>query len=516
MTSVLRKEKFDLVIPCNDAAIYPLEAHREEFEQHTRLAIPEGEAFRTAFSKFKTNDLARSLGIAVPKEDRVTHPGETDRVVTRLGLPVVVKPEASFRLDQPDLSGRVFKARSREELGERLQMLLPAHGELQVQETFIGTGVGVEVLAGRGDVLLAFQHLRIHEPLGGGGSSYRKSVALDPELLDATKKLMKALAYTGVAMIEYKVNRDNGTWVLVEINGRFWGSLPLAVSAGADFPYSLYQLMVEGRQDFPQSYRTGIYCRNLVSDLAWVVRNFRADKSDPTLESLASWQVAGELANVLTLRERSDTFVKDDIAVGLFEVGAATRNLMRRLSRKPRMFLRSFPPVRAFHSRRVRRAMTDASSVLFVCKGNICRSPFAERYARAVLPASVKVAAAGYYPIHGRSSPEEAVNTAKEMGIDLDDHGSEVLNEEMVRRSQVILVFDSENHEYLVRNYPFAGEKVHLIGLLSRVGPVEISDPYSKDVSEFRRTYRHIAAAISNIGPKSTVRDSSWSSRHLD
>jgi len=499
MTSVLKHERFDLVIPCNDGAMYPIQAHREEFEQFARLAIPKNDAFRIAFSKFRTVDLARSLDIPVPQGERVTSQGESDRVVLQLGLPVVVKPEASFRLDKPDLSCRVHKARSQEQLRRRLQMLLPAHGEMLIQENFVGTGVGVEVLADGGDILLAFQHLRVHEPLGGGGSTYRKSVAVDPDLLDAAGKLMKALDYTGVAMVEYKVNRDLGAWVLVEINGRFWGSLPLAVAAGADFPYNLYQFMVEGRRNFPQNYRTGIYCRNLVSDLAWVIRNFRADKSDPTIGYLSGWRVAEELANILTFRERSDTFVKDDLAVGLFEVGAAAKHLMRRLTRKPRIFMRSFPPVRALYSRRIRRAMSEASSVLFVCKGNICRSPFAERYARTILPASVRVAAAGYYPIHGRPSPEEAVEMAKEFGVNLDDHSSEVLNEEMVRRSHVIFAFDGENYDYVRSSYPFARRKIHLLGVLNRKGSITIQDPYGKDRSEFRAAYAAIAQALAPV-----------------
>ena len=61
---------------------------------------------------------------------------------------------------------------------------------------------------------------------------------------------MRALRYTGVAMVEFKVNAKTGEFVLIEINGRFWGSLPLAVAAGANFPLWLYQMWVENREDF--------------------------------------------------------------------------------------------------------------------------------------------------------------------------------------------------------------------------------------------------------------------------
>src|SRR6185503_6339152 len=113
-----------------------------------------------------------------------------------------------------------------------------------------------------GQVLSAFQHARIHETTEWG-SSYRRSVAISPELLEASQRLMQAIRYTGVAMAEFIVNPKSGQWVFLEINGRFWGSLPLAVAAGADFPYYLYRLLVEDNRDLPTDYRLGVRCRNL-------------------------------------------------------------------------------------------------------------------------------------------------------------------------------------------------------------------------------------------------------------
>ncbi len=142
----------------------------------------------------------------------------------------------TFLLLDEKLSGSELRKYS-EALNTNLEILLE-QGDVSVQENFIGMGVGVELLAARGELLFAFQHVRVHEPIMG--SSYRKSVPLDPKLLEASTKLLKALNYTGVAMVEFKVNFKTGAWVFIEINARFWGSLPLAVAAEADFPYYLY------------------------------------------------------------------------------------------------------------------------------------------------------------------------------------------------------------------------------------------------------------------------------------
>ena len=205
-------------------------------------------------------------------------------------------------------------------------------GRILVEENFIGTGVGVELLARAGRTLVAFQHVRVHEPLEGGGSSYRKSVALDHGLLAASQSLIRALDYTGVAMVEFKVNVESGEWIFVEINGRFWGSLPLALAAGVDFPLYLYEMLVKGRRDFPSTYRVGMHCRSLTADCEWLVANLAANRRDPTLATRALGRVPMEVLNILKLRERWDTLTGDDPRPGLYECRTILRNLLRKVA----------------------------------------------------------------------------------------------------------------------------------------------------------------------------------------
>ena len=177
--------------------------------------------------------------------------------------------------------------------------------------------MGVEVLYREGEVLAAFQHERVHEPMSGGCSTYRKSLALLPELMDAARKLMRAMQYTGVGMVEFKVNPADGSWILIEINGRFWGSLPLSVAAGADFPRYLFEMLVCGRRDSPQQYRWRLRAQ-LDARPRWIARNFLTDRSDPTLVSKPLWQVLAEFCNLP--REHSDPLTIDDPAAAWQEV----------------------------------------------------------------------------------------------------------------------------------------------------------------------------------------------------
>lgn len=333
LRELLVREQYDLVIPCNDESILPIRAAGSGLPPSSRIYLLNEAAHAVCSSKARTQELASSLGIPVPQSEPVARIGDLSRPLSEYHLPLVIKPVSSF--DQGDVSTRrsVSKVYRRELALPTLERALEA-GPVLLQENVIGIGVGVEILADQGEIRTVFQHERVHEPLHGGGSSYRRSVPVSPSLLDATTRLAAAIRYHGVGMFEYKVDLRTGQWYLIEINGRFWGSLPLAVAAGADFPLYLYQMLIEGRREFPRGFRTDLYCRNLIADIEWFRDNLSADKQDPTLATRTTGQVLGELKQILLLRERSDTFCRDDLAPGFQELAIWVGDLWRRVIRR--------------------------------------------------------------------------------------------------------------------------------------------------------------------------------------
>ncbi|MDR7415113.1 MAG: ATP-grasp domain-containing protein [Armatimonadota bacterium] len=495
LRNLLGRERFDLLIPCEDPTLLPIRAFRSEFESLARLALPEEEACAVAFDKIRSHELARTLSIPVPRSRVVEHP--EDLAGLDLRPPLVLKPPTTFAY--PDLTNRrgvrVFP--DPPALREFLHRTGYADPVL-VQEFFSGIGVGVEVLADRGEVLVAFQHERVHEPLRGGGSSYRRSVRLDPDLLDAARRLVGALRYTGVAMVEFRRNPRTGAWVFLEINGRFWGSLPLAVACGADFPYYLYRLLVHGERGFPQTYRVGVYGRNLTLDLVWLREYVRSLHSLPPFAP-APRQVAGEVRNLLLLREHNDTLTRDDPAPGLAEVGKILRSAVARVSWRVRRLALRVGLVRGMERARLRRRLATSHNVLFVCRGNICRSPFAQAYAARIFPRSVRVQAAGTRARPGATSPPEALKAASAFGVDLRFHRAVRLEPALLEQAQVVLTFDASDLERVRREHPEHREKVFLLGLLLEGDP-EIRDPYGADGAGYRAVYGRIARAVEQAG----------------
>jgi predicted ATP-grasp superfamily ATP-dependent carboligase/protein-tyrosine-phosphatase len=497
LAALMRSQRFDLVIPCDDQRGLPLAAHRAELERWGRLWLPSPGALEVLGDKLKTTDLARSLGLPVPREAIVSTRHELTSLRDRFSPPLILKPPSSYTVADVEARRMVRRVNSWGAADLLLDEMV-ADGPVAVQEFCRGDGIGVELLLSEGAPLLTFQHLRLHEPMHGGGSSYRRAVPVSKELVDAALKLLGALRYTGVAMVDFKREPETGRWVLLEVNARFWGSLPLALASGADFPLALFRLLVEGRTEVTDGYRTGLCARNLRADAAWHLANARADRSDPTLNARPWPAVARETClSLITGRERTDTFTLDDPAPGFAEAG----QLVRDVARRGRLLASGLhAPISRRRRQRMRAAaradLDRARRVLFVCKGNIGRSPFAAAIAGRTLRDDQDVASAGFLQA-GRRSPADAIAAAAAWQVDLTSHRSRVVTADIVGQSDVIFVFDQLNYSRMVEGFPEVSDRLHLLGELDVAGPLFVPDPWGRGRQAYAVAYRRIAETLS-------------------
>jgi predicted ATP-grasp superfamily ATP-dependent carboligase len=110
-------------------------------------------------------------------------------------------------------------------------------------------------------------------------SVYRESIEPDPVLRERALALLDAFAWQGVAMVEFKVEGATGTPYLMEVNGRFWGSLQLAIDAGVDFP----ALLIEAAADRPApplgEFRAGVRSRWWWGDVDHLIARMRRSRA---------------------------------------------------------------------------------------------------------------------------------------------------------------------------------------------------------------------------------------------
>jgi protein-tyrosine-phosphatase/predicted ATP-grasp superfamily ATP-dependent carboligase len=486
MRALLTSVPFDLVIPCNETTLLPLARHRAELSALARLAIPDDAALAALFDKGATRELAQRLGIPVAPGRILRADDGAEAVIAELGSPILVKPRHSYTLERLAVRGKVQVAAG---AGELAAIIAGAAPEAMLLEGFVaGHGLGVSVLAADGRVLQGFEHHRVHEE--SGSSYYRVSAELSPDLLAACAAIVGSLAYTGLAMFEFR--RDAmGHWVLLEVNARPWGSLPLPVALGVDFPHRWYQLLVEGRETPSVAYRTGVHGRNLMPDL----HSLRATLHD---SSLGTWARAGlalrwaaGLLRPLSGREVHDVLVRDDPRPALTEFADAGREIAERVAR----LVPGEPARRARQVVAAARRAPGTRRIVFVCQGNICRSPFAEALLRQKLgDAAIEVASAGMMPWPDRPSPPPAIAAAAARGIDLAAHRSAWLSRTVADAASLLVVFDETNRAAVLDRYPDCAARLLRLGDLTGAGA--IADPWGGGPEAYDRAYDAIARAI--------------------
>ena len=491
---LLSRNSIDIVVPCTDAVISPLQAVQDQLQTKAKLCVLPPELYRTASSKNAIYQIATELEIHVAKGVTVSCEEDVQEALSVLSGPWVFKPDVSYSGAAHGAKNLVQKAFTREQALHLFPGFL-SRGKFQIQENFIGIGTGVEVLCERGEILLEFQHVRVHEPPHGGGSSYRRGVPVHPGMREATKKLMARLQYTGVAMVEFKWDQVNDRWIFIELNARFWGSLPLAIASGADFPRALVELLMSGRRPASCEVRPDLYARNVAADTDWLISNIRADKSNPALSALPLRVVLTEIFNIARGKERWDSLALDDPAPffreisGVFKIKAQA--VLRRIVCTD-MFLAA---TRTWRRRRLCQRLRRAKNIGFVCYGNICRSPFAESYAQKNIN-GINFFSAGFHQSEKRPPPRDAVTAAQAFSIDLSAHRSRLLTPQLAQMADLLFVFDRKNLRDMRFSFSDVTAKTFLLSDLCVMENLEVVDPWDYGLEFFFETYRTIQTCV--------------------
>jgi predicted ATP-grasp superfamily ATP-dependent carboligase len=269
--------RIDVLVPVSEVATTVLTEHRDQFEPRCRIPFGAAAAIARAADKADVICSAERLGIPVPKTVILEHPEDLPALAA-MTYPVVVKPHRSrLRSGAGWISTTAVRyvadhAALAHDVGSRHRAEFP----LLLQERIVGPGVGVFSCVHDGRAVAWFSHRRLRErPPSGGVSVLCESIEMRADAQSAAERLLTALNWQGVAMVEFKIDIRDNVPKLMEINGRFWGSLQLAVDAGVDFPTILLRTLGPEPLPPPADYRVGVRSRWLWGDVDALVMQLR-------------------------------------------------------------------------------------------------------------------------------------------------------------------------------------------------------------------------------------------------
>ncbi|MBK5283492.1 MAG: ATP-grasp domain-containing protein [Nitrospiraceae bacterium] len=536
LSRLIRSERCSMVIPSNDTGLTVATDHYEALSALLHVGCPPPAIVRQVLNKDQTLRIAQKCGIAIPTTYAVYERAHCEALRGDMRFPIVAKP-----CSKTDIAHSTFKVRyveSFEELSGAFAVDEQFGSRNLLQEYCPGEGVGLGVLIKQGEPVAMFQHRRLTElPYTGGVSVTAVSEALDPLLADQAITLLRALHWDGVAMVEFRQDSASGRAVLMEVNGRYWGSISLAVQAGMDFPLYDWQLAHGMVPTVPSQYAIGMKWRWTTGDLMRL-HGLLLDEGHNHVSRPSRWKEAGRFLLDSRLSTRSALWSIADpqpaisemfrilTRLALTDVKQLISSVIPPNTRKAIRFYRNLDPhVRAVYLRQqllrnlgwqraCRRRIPDGiHSIMFICHGNIIRSPMAQallqRYLTEAGLKDFTVSSGGLHTKTGSAADRRALLVAQEFGISLDAHKATQLTCASVRRVDVIFVMDYLNEARLLNCCPEVKSKTFFLGAYLRdpgFRSMEISDPYHGTEADIRQCYQTLDRCVASLWKELSVR----------
>jgi predicted ATP-grasp superfamily ATP-dependent carboligase len=245
IAEVAEKGRFTTVMPGSDAALVAISAHRDLFPTEVDLGLPTQEVLDACVSKVSLIGRAGDAGLAVPETAACADRDEAIAAAARLGYPVLLKPSRSALAEDGSIRQLTsFLAADEGALTEALSGFgLPC----LLQRHFSGTLISIGGVSVAGEIagLAVSRYIRTWPPRAGSVSC-SETISASADLLDRVGKFVAATRWQGIFELEL-IEGEGGEFAAIDFNPRLYGSLALAVSAGAPLPAIWCDWLLRGR-----------------------------------------------------------------------------------------------------------------------------------------------------------------------------------------------------------------------------------------------------------------------------
>ncbi len=280
-----------VVYAFSDATFLSLYMYRSELADVVTIAFPDEKSMEIAFDKAATYSLARVSGVPTITTYTPQTRTEVQQVGEMLTYPAVVKTRRSVTWHEGvGTFGSVQFVSSAPELEKVFfEIFEKTHEYPLIQVLVRGEEYGVEMLAEKGNVYARVVHHRLRSLSPTGGASVLKETMDESDLkrilIEYAEILVQKLAWSGPIMVEFKVDADTREPYLMEINGRFWGSLPLSIFAGVNMPCLYFNTLT--KHEYPEAIvegRNRVISMHFAGDVRHLLRVlFARDAMRPVL-----------------------------------------------------------------------------------------------------------------------------------------------------------------------------------------------------------------------------------------
>jgi len=249
LLELIQKHEIRLAVPMTDQSLVLFERHRDDLEQHTKLAMASSQALRRVLNKRDNLKLARELGVPCPRQFLLEDRRQIPEMIRALGFPIVIKRSSDpIELGAPQFKSKVLYAFNEAELRLYVDQYC-LNGELPLfQECATGKVHDLCCFAAKGELLAVHEYHAIRR--SNGCAVLRKIVRPSPDLVEHSRNLLAALDWDGVAHVSFFIGKNGRKWYM-ETNARFWASLEGSVYAGWDFPHWTYEYFLNRRRPEP-------------------------------------------------------------------------------------------------------------------------------------------------------------------------------------------------------------------------------------------------------------------------
>ncbi|MAX71351.1 MAG: hypothetical protein CMC76_09670 [Flavobacteriaceae bacterium] len=250
LDGIIEKNDIDIVMPISEDGILFLLDHKNSWDNFNKTTIlTSSEYYKKGINKAELAQHMKTFDIPCPSTYILKNGTIVDGDVKSLSFPCIVKPASG-------ISGEgihIFK-----EPSELKDFVLTTSKTYVIQEFINGYDIDCSVLCKDGQIIAntiqkgsEYENRRFAPPIGIG-------FLYNEDLLDVVKKLMRSLQWSGLAHIDLRFDSDTNTFKVIEINGRFWGSVDASMLVGVNFA-DLYIRVSLGESVEQINYKTKTY-----------------------------------------------------------------------------------------------------------------------------------------------------------------------------------------------------------------------------------------------------------------